>query len=92
VALARALVNRPRVVLKDEPTGNLDSESARDVLRLLRELHAAGQTFVIVTHDPRVASAADRVLQMRDGLFVDEVRLETAAAGGVASELLRLEV
>jgi putative ABC transport system ATP-binding protein len=92
VALARALVNRPTIVLADEPTGNLDSESAREVLRLLRELHGDGQTFVVATHDARVASAADRVLQMRDGLLVDEVRLGGETAGTVAAQLLRLEV
>jgi putative ABC transport system ATP-binding protein len=93
VALARALVNRPRLLLADEPTGNLDSESAREVVALLRELASEGQTTLLVTHDPRVAASADRVLQMRDGLVVDETRLEPGdPAASVVSSLIRLEV
>jgi putative ABC transport system ATP-binding protein len=69
VAIARALANRPGVLLADEPTGNLDTESARQVLALLRAQHDAGQTIVMVTHDARVAAAADRVLVMEDGRF-----------------------
>ena len=69
VAIARALANDPKVVLADEPTGNLDTEAARQVLTLLRAQHARGQTIVMVTHDPRVAAAADRVLMMEDGRF-----------------------
>jgi putative ABC transport system ATP-binding protein len=93
VAIARALVNRPAVLLADEPTGNLDSASAAEVLGLLRELKAEGQTLVLVTHDARVAAAADRVLAMRDGLVVDETRLEDRREpSAVVSQLLRLEV
>jgi putative ABC transport system ATP-binding protein len=91
VALARALVNRPRLLLADEPTGNLDSESAREVVALVRELASDGQTTLLVTHDPRVAASADRVLQMRDGLVVDEARLEPGDPAAVVSTLLRLE-
>ncbi|HEX2896147.1 MAG TPA: ABC transporter ATP-binding protein [Marmoricola sp.] len=69
VALARALANRPRVLLADEPTGNLDTEAARQVLGLLAAEHAAGQTIVMVTHDPRVGAAAGRLLVMEDGRF-----------------------
>jgi putative ABC transport system ATP-binding protein len=69
VALARALANQPRVLLADEPTGNLDTEAARQVLGVLDRQHAAGQTIVMVTHDPRVGAAADRVLVMVDGAF-----------------------
>ena len=69
VALARALANRPGVLLADEPTGNLDTAAARQVLGLLAQEHAAGQTIVMVTHDPRVAAAADRLLVMEDGRF-----------------------
>jgi putative ABC transport system ATP-binding protein len=93
VAIARALVNRPAVLLADEPTGNLDSGSASEVLGLLRELKADGQTLVLVTHDARVAASADRVLAMRDGLVVDETRLEDRQApAAVVSQLLQLEV
>jgi putative ABC transport system ATP-binding protein len=76
VALARALINQPDVLIADEPTGNLDSQSTREVLATLRECHARGQTIVLVTHDPNVASCADRVLRMRDGRVVGEGRLE----------------
>jgi putative ABC transport system ATP-binding protein len=75
VAMARALGNSPDVVLADEPTGNLDSAATADVLRLMDHLHRAGHTIVIVTHDPRVAATADRLLSMRDGALVDETRL-----------------
>jgi putative ABC transport system ATP-binding protein len=93
VAIARALVNRPAVLLADEPTGNLDSASATEVLGLLRELKAEGQTLVLVTHDARVAASANRVLAMRDGLVVDETRLEDRQApAAVVSQLLQLEV
>ncbi len=68
MAIARALVNRPALVLADEPTGNLDSERSAEVLALLRPLNRdAGQTFVLVTHDPEVGAACDRVIRMRDG-------------------------
>jgi putative ABC transport system ATP-binding protein len=75
VAIARALVGEPRVVLADEPTGNLDSEATLDVLRLFESLHDSGQTLVIVTHDSRIAATADRMISMRDGAFIDETRL-----------------
>jgi ABC-type lipoprotein export system ATPase subunit len=66
-AIARALVNDPAVVLADEPTGNLDTAAAHDVLRLLREITARGRAVVMVTHEPEIAAAADRVLEMADG-------------------------
>jgi putative ABC transport system ATP-binding protein len=77
VALARALINQPALLTADEPTGNLDSETTRDVLAVLRSCHERGQTIVLVTHDPNVASAADRVVRMRDGTIIGESRLET---------------
>ena len=81
VAIARALVNHPEIVLADEPTGNLDSASAFDVLSLLGDLHAQGLTLVIVTHDERIATTADRLISMRDGAFVDETRLTGGSRG-----------
>jgi putative ABC transport system ATP-binding protein len=94
VALARALANRPAVLLADEPTGNLDTDSARQVLGLLRTEHDAGQTIVMVTHDSRVAAAADRVLVMQDGQFTQEAAVEApsaAASSRVLADLVRLE-
>ena len=78
VALARALANRPDIVLGDEPTGNLDSATAREVLGLLRAARERGQTLLLVTHDARVAAAADRVITLRDGLVTDESELRPA--------------
>jgi ABC-type lipoprotein export system ATPase subunit len=85
VAIARALVGDPRVVLADEPTGNLDSEATLDVLRLFESLHDAGQTLVIVTHDSRIAATADRMISMRDGAFVDEARLTGGTTGNLGA-------
>jgi putative ABC transport system ATP-binding protein len=76
VALARALANTPDIVLGDEPTGNLDSATAREVLGLLRAAREGGQTLLLVTHDARVAAAADRVVNLRDGLVSDETELQ----------------
>jgi len=85
VAIARALSNDPLVVLADEPTGNLDSAATLEVLRLFDRLHAAGQTLVIVTHDPRVAATADRLISMRDGAFVDETRMSGGTRGNLGA-------
>jgi putative ABC transport system ATP-binding protein len=83
VAIARALVADPAVVLADEPTGNLDSAATADVLRLFDHLHRAGQTLVIVTHDPRIATTADRTISMRDGKFINQ----TTPADAITSRL-----
>jgi len=85
VAIARALVNDPEIVLADEPTGNLDSASAFDVLSLLGDLHAKGLTLVIVTHDERIAATADRLISMRDGAFIDETRLTGGSRGNLGT-------
>jgi putative ABC transport system ATP-binding protein len=90
VAIARALSNEPQVVLADEPTGNLDSASTLEVLRLLEQLRAGGQTLVIVTHDERVAATADRLISMRDGVFVEEMHLSHGSTGRL-TELIGLE-
>jgi len=83
VAIARALVNEPLIVLADEPTGNLDSAATLEVLRLFHRLHESGLTLIIVTHDQRVAATADRLVSMRDGALIDEMRL----AGGTQRKL-----
>jgi putative ABC transport system ATP-binding protein len=67
VAIARALINSPRIILADEPTGNLDSASGQEVMKIFHELHAAGTTMVVVTHDTEVALQADRIIEMKDG-------------------------
>jgi putative ABC transport system ATP-binding protein len=72
VAIARALVNRPAMILADEPTGNLDSASGQGIVGLFEELHRGGQTIVMITHDSAVAKLAARVVQIRDGLIVED--------------------
>ena len=71
LAIARAMANSPAVLLADEPTGALDTDGGADVLRLFTRLHESGQTIVLVTHDPVIAGAAQRVVSMRDGRVVD---------------------
>jgi putative ABC transport system ATP-binding protein len=75
VAIARALVGDPALILADEPTGALDSASARDVMALLDELHAAGRTVVLITHDSDVADMAERTIRLRDGLILPDREL-----------------
>jgi putative ABC transport system ATP-binding protein len=75
VALARALINDPLLVLADEPTGNLDSRTTGEILRLFADVRASGQSLLVVTHDARVASTADRLLTMRDGALVGHTHL-----------------
>ena len=81
VAIARALANDPRVVLADEPTGNLDSATAREVIELLRALAADGKTVLVVTHDADVAGLADRTLRIADGRVVADSRSAPGALG-----------
>ena len=69
VAIARALVNRPSILLADEPTGNLDSTTSEEIMKVFAELHAQGQTIVVVTHEPSIAEHAERVVVLRDGLL-----------------------
>lgn len=71
-AIARALVNSPKVLFADEPTGNLDSKNGQEIIQLFGELHAEGTTIVVVTHDARVAEHARRVLKLIDGVIVDD--------------------
>jgi len=70
VAIARALVTEPALLLADEPTGNLDTHSGAEVMAILRELHASGRTIVLITHDVDVAASADRQVHVRDGRLV----------------------
>jgi putative ABC transport system ATP-binding protein len=80
VAIARALVNRPSILLADEPTGNLDSATSEEIMRVFGDLHAAGQTVIMVTHEPDIAACAGRIITLRDGrIESDRVRQDTAA-------------
>jgi putative ABC transport system ATP-binding protein len=84
VAIARALVNEPSILLADEPTGNLDSATSEEIMRVFGSLHAQGQTVVIVTHEADIAQHAHRVVVLRDGR-VDTDRLTPPAAGTAAA-------
>lgn len=71
VAIGRALVNDPAIVLADEPTGNLDTKTGEDIMKLFREINERGKTVIIVTHESEIASHSDRIIRMRDGNIVD---------------------
>ncbi|TET94894.1 MAG: ATP-binding cassette domain-containing protein, partial [Candidatus Zixiibacteriota bacterium] len=80
VALARALVNDPSLLLADEPTGNLDSKTSIDIMRLFEQLHRQGNTIIVVTHEESIARSAHRVLSILDGKIASDER----ASGGSA--------
>ncbi len=73
-AIARAIVNRPSLILADEPTGNLDTKTGLEILGIFDEMHAHGETIVIVTHDPRIAERCERVVTIVDGRIEDDRR------------------
>jgi putative ABC transport system ATP-binding protein len=76
VAIARALFARPKVLFCDEPTGNLDSVTGKEVIDLFRALHQEGLTVLVVTHEERMSTAAQRILRLRDGRLADELHPE----------------
>ncbi len=78
VAIARALMNNPAVIFADEPTGNLDSKSGGQVMKLLHDLHEQGHTVVMVTHDPDIAAQAERIIHIRDGQITADERTRRA--------------
>jgi putative ABC transport system ATP-binding protein len=89
VAIARALINNPTLLLADEPTGNLDSASGQEVLRILSEFNEQGQTILMVTHDPVAAAKARCVLFIHDGRLVDS--LPGGDAKSIAQHLISLK-
>ncbi|MBU2061899.1 ABC transporter ATP-binding protein [Flavobacterium frigidarium] len=76
VAVARALVNKPSIILADEPTGNLDSKTSIEIMTLFNEIHAQGNTVILVTHEEEIAEYAHRVIRLRDGVVESDVRKE----------------
>ena len=92
VAIARALVTRPSILLADEPTGNLDSRTGEEVMTLFGELHAEGQTIVVVTHEPDVAAHARRRIVLRDGAVLSDGPTEDGAGHHAAGVATRMEV
>jgi putative ABC transport system ATP-binding protein len=86
LAIARALANQPTLLLADEPTGALDSAGGHEVLELFRRLHNDGQTIMMVTHDHEVASAADRIVRMRDGRVEDPAAEPAASMAGATPD------
>jgi putative ABC transport system ATP-binding protein len=90
VAMARALANRPSLLLADEPTGNLDSAASQAVMRLLGRAHTDGQAILLVTHDARVASAADRVISLFDGMVMDDAVVRQPSRPAPLPSVLKL--
>ena len=82
VAVARALVNRPSILMADEPTGNLDSKTGEEIMNLMDQLHAQGRTIILVTHEEDLALRAARVVRLRDGKILSDVRNTPMAVGG----------
>ncbi len=87
VAIARAIAQAPPVILADEPTGNLDSHSTREILEILKDLHREGRTVILITHDNEVAAEAKRIIKIRDGrIESDSAEQKTDADGGMQDE------
>jgi putative ABC transport system ATP-binding protein len=82
VAIARALVNDPAIVLADEPTGNLDSQSGKEILKLFHELHRAGRTLVVVTHNPEISTGLPRAVEFRDGRILKDHKKDSQIQQG----------
>jgi putative ABC transport system ATP-binding protein len=82
VAIARALINNPSILLADEPTGNLDSKTGLEIMHLFEDLHDAGNTIILVTHEEEIASHARRVIRLRDGLLESDQRVDNPVLAG----------
>ena len=91
VAVARALVNRPAILLADEPTGNLDSSTSAEIMRLFERLYRAGNTIIVVTHEDDIAEHARRIVRLRDGEVETDVRVDVPLLAGLAEAELDAE-
>jgi putative ABC transport system ATP-binding protein len=74
VAIARALVNKPSIIFADEPTGNLDSKTGKEVMNIFKELNASGQTIILITHEESIANQSNRIITIKDGLIKSDNR------------------
>ncbi len=92
VAIARAIAQAPPIILADEPTGNLDSNSTREILQILRELHGEGRTVILITHDNEIAEQADRVIKIKDGRIVSDTRQEITGQKVIRQEITAQEM
>jgi putative ABC transport system ATP-binding protein len=93
VAVARAIVGDPKLILADEPTGNLDSRSGEEIMAVFQDLHRKGITFVLVTHDPDIARHTDRIISLRDGRIVsDEMVIDRLDANELLAAMPAPEV
>lgn len=80
VAVARALVNDPTIILADEPTGNLDSKTSEEIMEMFENLHRAGNTIILVTHEPDIAEYAHRIVRLKDGMIESDIRTQDKVA------------
>ena len=85
VAVGRALVNKPSIILADEPTGNLDSKTSVEIMKLFDDIHAAGNTVILVTHEEDIAEHAHRIIRLRDGIVESDERKSMAETQNIAS-------
>ena len=76
VAVGRALVNKPSIILADEPTGNLDSTTSSEIMTLFHEIHEKGNTVIVVTHEEEIAAHAHRIIRLRDGMIESDIRIK----------------
>ena len=81
VAIGRALVNKPSIILADEPTGNLDSKTSEEIMALFNEIHKAGNTVIVVTHEEEIAEHAQRIIRLRDGIVESDTKKEVVNLG-----------
>jgi putative ABC transport system ATP-binding protein len=88
VAVARALVNKPSILLADEPTGNLDTKTGNEILALFEELSRRGNTLIVVTHEEEVARHARRIIRIRDGLIASDEKAQGRQADGLETRVL----